>query len=257
MRMAEASISERAERFKTEAVRVGAIVYQAGDARDAADYVLKIAREHGVKRVVRSSSIAAEEIGLNKHLEDAGIEVVETGIERWIARRGREGASPGDLEQAAELLSKAADPLANRLESDSRVLLQAARRYLRQSILNADMGISGANIAVAETGTLVIMDCEGDARLVSTFPPLHMALVGGEKLVLTLGDATSIVRLLGKSGAGQKMPGYITSITGRSTTADIPGAPLLPAQGPAEVHIVLLDRHKPAGELALETYRLP
>ena len=242
--MAEASVPELAERFKTEAVRVGAIVYQAGDARDAADYVLKVAREHDVKRVVRSRSIAAEEIGLDKYLADAGIALVETGVER----RGGEGALPADLEPEAELLSKAASA---RLEPDSRLRL---RRYLRQSILDADMGISGANIAVAETGTLVIMDGEGDARLVATFPPLHLALVGGEKLVATLGDA---IKLVGKIGAGQKMSRYITCITGQSTTADIPGAPLLPAQGPAEVHIVLLTSHKPAGELNPETYRLP
>jgi L-lactate utilization protein LutB len=210
--MAAASLPELAEQFKTEAVRVGAIVYQAGDAGDAADYVLKIAREHNVKRVVKSRSTAAEEIGLNKYLEDAGIELVETGVERWIARR---------------------------------------------SILNADMGISGANIAVAETGTLVVMDGEGNARLVATFPPLHMALVGCEKLVSTLGDATRIVKALVNSGEGGKMPRYITHITGQSTTADIPGAPLLPAQGPGEVHIVLLDSHKPAGEFDPETYRLP
>lgn len=244
MKMAEASVSELVERFNTEAVRVGAVVYQAGDARDAADYVLKVAREHDVKRVVRSSSIAAEEIGLDKYLEDAGIALEETGIER----QGGEEALPADLEPEAELLSKAASA---RLEPDSRLRL---RRYLRQSILDADMGISGANIAVAETGTLVIMDGEGDSRLVATFPPLHMALVGGEKLVATLGDA---IKLLGKIGAGQKMSRYITCISGRSTTADIPGAPLLPAQGPAEVHIVLLTSHKPAGELNPETYRLP
>ena len=242
--MAEASVPELVERFKTEAVRVGAIVYQAGDARDAADYVLKVAREHDVKRVVKSRSIAAEEIGLDKYLADAGIELVETGIER----RGGEGALPADLEPETELLSKAASA---RLEPDSRLRL---RRYLRQSILDADMGISGANIAVAETGTLVIMDGEGDARLVATFPPLHLALVGGEKLVATLGDA---IKLVGKLGAGRKMPRFITCITGRSTTADIPGAPLLPAQGPAEVHIVLLTSHKPAGELQEGLYLVP
>jgi len=242
--MAEASVPELAERFKAEAVRVSAIVYQTGDARDAASYVLKVAREHGVKRVVRSPSVAAEEIGLDKHLTDAGIEVVNTGIERW----GGEEDLAVDLEPEAELLSKAATA---RLETDSRL---RRWRSLRQSILNADMGISGANIAVAETGTLVVMDAEGDARLVAIFPPLHLALVGCEKLVPTLGDAT---KLVGKIAAGQKMPRYITCITGRSTTADIPGAPLLPAQGPDEVHIVLVDRHKPAGESNLETYRLP
>ena len=242
--MAEASVPELAERFKTEAVRVSAIVYQTGDAQDAASYVLKVAREHDVKRVVRSRSIAAEEIGLDKYLADAGIELVEAGIER----RGGEEALPADLEPETELLSKAASA---RLEPDSRLRL---RRYLRQSVLDADMGISGANIAVAETGTLVIMDAAGDARLVATFPPLHLALVGCEKLVATLGDA---IKLVGKIAAGQKMPPFITCITGQSTTADIPGAPLLPAQGPAEVHIVLLDSHKPAGEFNLEIYRLP
>jgi len=252
--MAAASIAELIERFKAESVRVSSIVYHAENAEDANNYVLKIAREHDVKRVVGSKSTAAEEIGLNKRLEDAGIEVTETGIERWIAQLAGERVSPENVERVAELLSKA---VGERLESNPQVLLKAARRCLRQSFLNADMGISGANIAIAETSTLVIMDNEGNARLAAVLPPVHVAIVGCEKLVATLGDATNIVKLLGKSDTGRKMPGYITYITGRSTTADIPGAPMLPAQGPAEVHIVLLDSHKQVAEFNQETYRLP
>jgi len=128
---------------------------------------------------------------------------------------------------------------------------------LRQSIINADMGISGANIAIAESGTLVITDHEGNSRLIATLPPIHVALIGCEKLVSSLNDAATIIKLITGNATGHKMPSYITYISGRSTTADIPGAPLLRAQGPEEIHIVLLDSHKEVKEFNAETYRLP
>jgi len=214
-----------------------------------------------VQRMVKSRSVVATEIGLNKHLEDADIEVIETDLEGWVAQLAGEepsrSASHGaqeNVEQVAELLSKA---IGERLEPDPELVLQASRRYLRQSIINADMGISGANIAIAESGTLVIIDNEGNSRLVATLPLIHVALIGCEKLVSSLNDGATILKLIIGNAAGKKMPTYITYISGRSTTADIPGAPLLRAQGPEEVHIVLLDSHKEVKEFNEETYRLP
>jgi len=245
---------ELVEQFKSVASNVAAVVYEAKGAEDANHYVVKLAQEHNVKRVVKSKSVVATEIGLNKYLEDAGFEVTETDIEGWIAQLAGGRPSPKKLEEIAELFPKA---IGERLEPNPQVLLQAARRYLRQSIINADMGISGANIAIAETGTLVIINSEGNARLVATLPPIHVAMIGREKLVSSLNDATTILKLLSKNAAGYKMPGYITYISGRSTTADIPGALMIRAQGPAEVHIVLLDNHKQIKEFNEETYRLP
>jgi L-lactate dehydrogenase complex protein LldF len=223
--------------------------------------VVNLAREHKVRRVVKSKSVVATEIGLNKHLEDAGIEVIETDLGEWIAQLAGGELShlvnqgiQKNIEPVAELLSKA---IGERLEPDPQILLQASRRYLRQSIINADMGISGANIAIAESGTLVITDNEGNSRLIATLPPIHVSLIGCERLVSSLNDATTILKLITGNAAGQKMSSYITYVSGRSTTADIPGAPLLRAQGPEEIHIVLLDSHKEMKEFNAEIYRLP
>lgn len=223
--------------------------------------MVNLAREHNVRRVVKSKSVVATEIGLHKHLEDADIEVIETDLGEWVAQLAGEELShlvsqgiQKNIEQVAELLSKA---IGERLEPDPQILLQASRRYLRQSIINADMGISGANIAIAESGTLVIIDNEGNSRLVATLPPVHVALIGCERLVSSLNDAATILKLITGNATGQKMPSYITYISGRSTTADIPGAPLLRAQGPEEIHIVLLDSHKEVKEFNAEIYRLP
>jgi L-lactate utilization protein LutB len=119
------------------------------------------------------------------------------------------------------------------------------------------MGLSGASIAIAETGTLVIISNEGNDRLVATLPPIHVAMIGREKLVSSLNGAATILKSLSKGTTGQKMPEDITYISGRSTTADIPGAPMIRGQGPEEVHIVLLDSHKQVKEFNEETYRLP
>jgi len=255
------STPELVEQFKIEASRVGAIIYKAENVEDVNNYVVKLGRERNVQRVVKSKSVVATEIGLNKHLEDAGIEVIETDLREWVAQLAGEELShlvsqgiQKNIEQVAELLSKA---IGERLEPDPEILLQASRHYLRQSIINADMGISGANIAIAESGTLVIIDNEGNSRLIATLPPVHVALIGCEKLVSSLNDGATILKLLGKNAAGKKMPTYITYISGRSTTADIPGAPLLRAQGPEEIHIVLLDSHKEVKKFNEETYRLP
>jgi L-lactate utilization protein LutB len=259
--LAGTSTPELVEQFKAEANRVGTVVYEAKSAEDANNYVLKLAQEHNVKRVVKSKSMVTEEIELNKHLKDAGIEVTETDLGEYIVQLA--GEKPSHLvgpaihktvEQVAELFSKATG---DKLAPHPQALLKAAHRYLRQSIINANMGISGANIAIAETGTLVILDSEGNARLVATLPPTHVAMVRCEKLVPSLDDAAAILKLLSKGTTGQKMPSYVTYITGRSTTADIPGAPMIPAQGPEEVHIVLLDSHKQVKEFNEETYRIP
>ena len=223
--------------------------------------MVNLAREHNVRRVVKSKSVVATEIGLNKHLEDADIELIETDLGEWVAQLAGEELShlvsqgiQKNIEQVAELLSQA---IGERLEPNPQILLQASRRYLRQSIINADMGISGANIAITESGTLVIIDNEGNSRLIVTLPPVHVALIGCEKLVSSLNDGATILKLITENATGQKMPSYITYISGRSTTADIPGAPLLRAQGPEEIHVVLLDSHKEVKEVNAEIYRLP
>lgn len=236
--------TELVEQFKAEATRTGAVVYEAKDAEDAKDYVLKLARERNMKHVVKSESMLAEQFGLREHLENAGIGVAETDLGEWIAQLAGErpahmGGPAKTIEQVAELISKATG---QKLEPDPQALVNAARRALRQSCIDADMGISEADTGIAETGTLVAVSNEGNARLVAILPPIHVTMIDRENLVPTMEDATVRLKSLGKSSTGLRMPSYVTYITGRNTTADIPGALMARAQGPAEEHIVLIGK---------------
>jgi len=240
-----ANLPQLVEQFKAEAAKAGAVVYEAKDAEDANNYVLKLAQKRNVKHIVKSKSMLTEETELRKDLGDAGIEVKETDIGEWIVQLA--GERPAHLvgpaihktiEQVAELFSEATG---EKLEPEPQVLLDAVRRALRQSYINADMGISGANIAIAETGTLIIVTNEANGCMATTLPPIYVAMVGYEKLVSSLEDATTILRLLSRSTMGMKMPVYASYITGPSNTTAIPGAPFLSGQGPSEAHIVLVD----------------
>jgi len=239
------NLPQLVEQFKTEATKSGAVVYEAEDAEDANDYVLKLAQKRDVKHIVKSKSMLGEEIGLREHLEQAGIEVTETDIGEWIVQLAGERpahivgpAIHKTIEQVAKLISKATG---QEPESDPQALLDAARRTLRQTYIDADMGISGANIAIAETGTLTIVTNEGNGCMATTLPPVHVAVVGYEKIVSTWEDAAAIFRLLSRCTAGMKMPVYISHITGTSRNDAIPGSVLHGAVGPDEVHIVLVD----------------
>ena len=240
-----ANLPQLVEQFKTEASRAGAVVYEAKNAGDANNYLLKLSQERNVKHIVKSKSMLGEEIELSEHLEKAGIEVTETDIGEWIVQLAGERpahivgpAIHKTIEQVAELISRATG---QELGSDSQALLDAARRALRQTYIDADMGISGANIAIAETGTLAIVTNEGNGCMATTLPPVHVAVVGYEKIVSSWEDAAAIFRLLSRCTVGMKMPVYISHITGPSRTDAIPGAPVFGAGGPGEVHIILVD----------------
>ena len=235
---------ELVEQFKTEATGAGAVVYEAKDADDANNYVLKLAREHDVKHVVKSKSVLAEEIGLREYLENGGIEVKESDLGEWIAQLAGERASPAagstlhkTIEQAAELIAEATG---EELESDHQVLLNAARRVLRQSYIDADMGISEAGIAIAETGTLVMVSNEGNDRLVAILPRVHVTMIDCENLVPTMDEAIIRIRSLGENITGRRMSSYVTYITGRNFSGDL--GVRTKAQGPEEEHIVLVGR---------------
>ncbi len=234
-----------AEEFKRQATASGAIVYEAKDAKEANAYVLNLARQKGIERVVKSKSMLTEEIGLREHLERAGIEVTETDIGEWIVQLA--GERPAHLvgpaihktiEQVAELFSRATG---QKLEPEPQLLLDVARNTLRQQYIDAQMGISGANMAIAETGTLTIVTNEGNGCMVTTLPPVHVAVVGYEKIVATWEDTATILRLLSRCTASMKMPVYVSYITGPSRIASSAGAPAAGATGPAELHIVLVD----------------
>ncbi len=241
-----AQLPELVERFVDEATKVGCVVHRAATADDARRIVGDLAQQRQVKLVVKSKTMVAEEIGLNPYLEALGIKVVETDLGEWIIQLANEHPShilaPAlhkTREQIADLIGKATGrPLAG---ASNEEIVAAARQHLRQSFINADMGITGANIAIAETGTLVLVTNEGNGRLVMTLPPIHVALVGVEKIVPSLDEATEILKLLAPSATGQKMSVYTSFTTGPSRSADIENSLTVGVHGPKEVHIVLVD----------------
>ncbi|MEE9284599.1 MAG: LUD domain-containing protein [Dehalococcoidia bacterium] len=241
-------LPELVEEFKETAEQAGATVHMAATPEDALAIVGELIQRHGVKLAVKSKSMATEEIGLNEYLEERGVEVVETDLGEWIVQLA--GEKPSHLitpalhktrEEIAELFSRVTG---EEVPPDIPQLVAVARRRLRQSFIDADMGITGANVAIAETGSIVIVSNEGNARLVSTLPPVHVAILGIEKVVATLDDATSLLRVLSKSGTGQRVTSYISYITGPSRTADIELSLTIGVHGPKEVHIILLDNRR-------------
>lgn len=244
-RDAIARLPDLVEEFTREAEAVGAVVHLAATPEDANRIIGEIATRHQAKLVIKSKSMVSEEVHLNTALEALGLRVVETDLGEWIMQLA--GEAPSHLiapaihktrEQVAELFSK---ETGEELPPDIARLVEVARERLRQEFVAADIGISGANAAIADTGTLMIVSNEGNGRLVTTLPPVHIAMLGVEKIVPTMADATAILDVLPRSGTGQKITSYVSFITGPSRTADIELALAMGVHGPKEVHIVLLD----------------
>ena len=232
-------IEELAEIFTSNAEARGAKVFRTKDAKAAAQYVVDLALRNGVKTVVKSKSMASEEIHLNQHLEEAGITASETDLGEWIVQLAGERPSHMVMpaihmtkEQVAEVFSKEVN---ERLAADIPELVKRARKELRAKFLQADMGISGANIAVAETGSIVIITNEGNARLVTTLPKTHVAIVGVEKLVAHFTGVLPILKALPRSATAQLLTSYVSIITGPSPNTD---------GGMKDLHIVLMDSHR-------------
>ena len=238
------------ERFRAEAEKVGTVIHEAADGAATAEIVRKLAEERGVSLIVKSKSMLTEEIELNARLAEHDLEVVETDLGEWIVQLAGEKPSHFTApavhktrEQIAELFSKV---VGEDVDADIPKLVAIARSQLRQKFFDAQMGISGANVAIAETGTLVIVSNEGNARLVTTLPPIHVAIVGYEKLVETMDDATAILKVLARSGTGQKQTAYVSFITGPSRTMDIEKTLTLGVHGPGELHIIFVDSGRTA-----------
>jgi L-lactate dehydrogenase complex protein LldF len=215
----------------------GGVVHWAKNGAEANEIVLALAKERGVKRVAKSKSMVTEEIGLNEALEGAGIRPVETDLGEWIIQLARERPShiiaPAihkTRHQVAELFS---EKLHTRLPGDIEVLTATAREQLRQEFLRADMGVSGVNFAVAETGTLALVTNEGNGRMVTSIPPVHLAIMGMEKVIPTLDDLLVFLKILARSATGQKASTYVSLITGVRREGE--------PDGPKELHLLILD----------------
>jgi iron-sulfur cluster protein len=238
-------LPELIARFREEAEKAGARTYQASTAEEACLTIERICREKKARLVVKSKSMVSEEIGLNEHLEKSGFRVVETDLGEWIIQMA--GQRPSHItapalhmtkEDVAGLLSR---HLGRPVPPDIRAMVRLAREELRRAFLEADVGISGANLAVAESGTLAIVSNEGNARLVTTLPPVHIALISVEKFVETLEQAVILLKALIPSSSGLKLTSYLSFITGPSKTTDIEKELVVGVHGPGEVHIIILD----------------
>jgi L-lactate dehydrogenase complex protein LldF len=229
------------ERFAAKVEERGGQVHWARTAGEANEAILEICRSVGAKTVTKGKSMVAEETGLNDFLEANGIQPIETDLGEYIIQLRHETPShivapaihltQGQVEETfrANHTHLAADrPL-----GDPQQLLGEARAELRQKYLAADVGITGANLLIAETGSTVIVTNEGNGDLTQCLPRVHIVLASLEKIVPTLEDAASILRLLPRSATGQDYTSYITYSTGPKRPGDL--------DGPDQFHVVLLD----------------
>ena len=239
-------IPELLDQFAQRLGAVGGVVHIARDAAEARDIIGQICAGAGRdlppgKRMVvtKSKSMASEEIGLNAYLEGMNIEVVETDLGERMVQLTH--THPSHLIAPAIHLTKEDAAKVFGTEATVQAIQQHARESLRQKFIEATVGISGANMAIAETGTIVLVTNEGNADLTTTLPPVHVALFGIDKLVATLDDAVAVLRMLPRSGTGQIMTSYVNWITGPSRSADIEQSLTIGVHGPREMHCVILD----------------
>ena len=236
---ASSRFEELAEQFKANAERRGAKVFRTSDPAEVKRYILDLAKAQNVQSVVKSKSMASEEIHLNKAFEQAGIQVDETDLGEWIIQLAHQ--TPSHMVMPAIHMTKeeVAEVFSQEVEAgqapDIPKLVKFARGKLRPKFLAADMGITGANIAVAETGSLVIITNEGNARLVTTLPRIHVAIVGIEKLVAQVADIDPILTALPRSATGQLLTSYVSMLSGQVPNTD---------GSPKDLHIILMDNHR-------------
>ena len=245
IRNAAAEIRDRAladldlylEEFERNATARGAVVHWAEDAADVNRIVCELAAKYSVKKAVKSKSMVSEECALNDALEAAGVTVVETDLGEYILQLAKEPPShivaPVVHKTRDEVSDLFADKHQRARKTDIPELCKEARDMLRGHFVTADMGISGANFIIAETGSTLIVTNEGNGRMVTTLPRVHVAITGIEKVVPTLEDFCTLIRLLPRHATGQTISNYVSVTSGPRREGDL--------DGPEHFHIILLD----------------
>ncbi len=233
------------ERFEANATAAGMQVHWAADAAEACAIAARICRDNGVRRAIKSKSMATEEIHLNAHLAREGIEAIETDLGEYIIQL--RGERPSHIIAPAIHLSKEdvaetfraahGDLPPGRDIAERTALVKEARVKLREAFLTADAGITGANMLIAETGTILLVSNEGNIDLTATAPRLHIAIAGLDKIVESWDDAGIVLRVLARSATGQDMSSYVTCLTGAAAEGEA---------GPRQSHIILLDNGRSA-----------
>ncbi len=223
--------------FETQAKASGAEVLWARDGEEICDLVIDVARRHGVTKAAKSKSMLSEEAQLNEALTAAGIQPVETDLGEYIVQLA--GETPSHI--IAPAVHKTLDEIADLFtqthgrprQTDIPALTREAREILRQHFLSAEMGISGANFLIAETGSAALVTNEGNGRMVTTLPKVHVVITGIEKVVPTLEDFATLMRLLPRSATGQTISNYVSLLTGTRQAGD--------REGPEKTVFILVD----------------
>lgn len=228
--------------FSDNVAKAGGHVYFCQTAEEAVSTFLAIAERKRAKLVAKGKSMVSEEIHLNHHLEERGIEAIETDLGEYILQLAKE--TPSHLiipaihknkQQIAELFGEEAG---QEFPPETKVLAKYAKERLRNYFLEADIGLTGCNFGIAESGTITLVSNEGNARMVSTLPKTHIAVMGMERLVPTFEDVEVMLNLLARSATGQKLTTYTSFITGPRHEGDL--------DGPEELHVIILDNGRSA-----------
>lgn len=230
-------LDEYLAQFADSVERAGGKVVWASTAQEASDYVVSLARERSVRTVVKGKSMATEEIDLNHKLADAGVEAIETDLGEYMIQLAGETPfhiiAPAIHKTRQDFGQLFSEHLSIPYEEDPQRLTQIARHALRKKFVQADMGVTGANFGIAESGTIVLVENEGNQRLSTALPPIHVSVMGMEKVIPTLQDLSVFLALLPRSATGQKASSYVSMITGPRGPGEI--------DGPEEFHMVILD----------------
>lgn len=252
-----ARMPELLEQFEANVTARGGIVHWARDADEANRIVTDLVRAKGVEEVIKVKSMATQEMGLNEHLDSEGIRAIETDLAELIVQLGEDKPShilvPAihkNREQIREIFSRKMPGLTRELTDEPAVLAEASRRYLREKFLDSTVAISGANFGIAESGTLTVVESEGNGRMCLTLPETLITVMGVEKLLPRFSDLEVFTQLLPRSSTGERMNPYTSMWTG-----------VTEGDGPQEFHLILMDNGRsavlsdPAGRDALRCIR--
>jgi L-lactate dehydrogenase complex protein LldF len=225
------------DQLQSNVEAAGGVVHRAGTAKEALTAIEDIVRRHDASLAVKSKSMVTEEIHLNEHLAEWGVDVVETDLGEYIVQLGDERPShivaPAVHLSRGDVASRFSAVAGEDLGDEPQKLARFARTRLREDFRDADVGITGVNFAVAETGTLVLLTNEGNADMVVSQPRVHIAVMTVEKVVASFSDLAVLLPLLSKAGANQDISVYQTFVTGPRREREV--------DGPDELHLVILD----------------
>lgn len=228
--------------FADNVAKAGGHVHFCRTGEDAVQAFLGIAKRHEAKLVAKGKSMVSEEIHLNHRLEEVGIEAIETDLGEYILQLARETPShliiPAIHKNKQQIADIFGEEAGREFPPETKPLAAYAQQRLRNYFLEADIGLTGCNFGIAESGTVTLVSNEGNARMVSTLPKVHVVVMGMERLVPTFADVEVMLNLLARSATGQKLTTYTSFVTGTRREGDL--------DGPEELHVLILDNGRSA-----------